>query len=79
MPRKFVVTLLLLSIVFLIYLYTKVFLSDAKKVETPNRYLCPVTEWLDCMPKIGPVSEKCEPAYIQWAKNNCPNFKGGAY
>jgi hypothetical protein len=43
-------------------------------------YVCPASEWVDCMP--GPNSEgikmECTSDFLTWAKANCPNFKGAA-
>lgn len=42
-------------------------------------YICPASEWVDCMP--GPdadVKFKCTPEALSWFKLNCPNFKGAA-
>ena len=42
-------------------------------------YICPETEWVDCMP--GPDMPKpwCEPEYLEWAMANCDGFQGAAY
>lgn len=42
-------------------------------------YLCPETDWVDCMPILGTAEPQCSPKYLQWAKDNCPNFQGAAY
>jgi hypothetical protein len=50
-------------------------------------YICPKTEYVDCMPKIGIPKEQvngsdvnyCSAEFLSWAKENCPNFKGAAY
>lgn len=45
-----------------------------------SAYVCPDTAWVDCMPIIeGPKKSQCEPTYLTWAKQNCPNFQGAAY
>lgn len=41
-------------------------------------YICPKTEWVDCMPGPGPAKPDCQKEYLSWATNNCPNFKGAA-
>jgi hypothetical protein len=42
-------------------------------------FSCPKGEWVDCMPTIGgPKKIMCSAAYLNWAKLNCPNFKGAA-
>ena len=45
----------------------------------PSTYACPSSSYVDCMPGPGPVKSQCATAYLQWAKTNCPNFKGAAY
>lgn len=41
---------------------------------------CPEGEYVDCMPPIdGGKREQCSSNYPEWAKANCPNFKGAAY
>jgi hypothetical protein len=39
---------------------------------------CPKTAYVDCMPGPGVTKPECETNYLQWAKENCPNFKGAA-
>jgi len=47
---------------------------------TPNgNYLCPKTEWIDCMPGPDRTKTECNAQYLEWSKKNCPNFKGAAY
>ncbi|HEX9007681.1 MAG TPA: hypothetical protein VF837_00270 [Patescibacteria group bacterium] len=46
---------------------------------TTVSYSCPVGEWVDCMPSPNSsVKPECQPAYLTWAKENCPGFKGAA-
>lgn len=46
---------------------------------TDNQYVCPKTEWVDCMPSPDAgVKLECTPDYLTWARANCPRFKGGA-
>jgi hypothetical protein len=46
-------------------------------------YQCPPGNYVDCMP--GPVEQinelkwECSAEYLQWAQENCPDFKGAAY
>lgn len=42
-------------------------------------YTCPETEYVDCMPGPGAVNPECDPEFLIWAQENCPNFKGAAY
>ncbi len=50
---------------------------------TDQSYSCPKSEFINCMPQIGvtppPANESCNPAYLDWAKANCPNFQGPVY
>ncbi len=46
---------------------------------TQIKYTCPASEYVDCMPGPGPAKENCSPEFLNWAQENCPNFKGGAY
>ena len=45
---------------------------------TPN-YTCPKNAWVDCMPSPDKVKTECQEDYLNWAKINCPKFKGVAY
>lgn len=50
------------------------------KTSPVELYECPQGSYVDCMP--GPDQLKkteCTPQYLQWAQENCPNFKGAAY
>lgn len=41
---------------------------------------CPVGGWLNCMPVISAERQPtCQKEFINWAKLNCPDFKGVAY
>lgn len=40
-----------------------------------NQFECPQSDYLNCMPGPERKSE-CNPVYLQWVKDNCPNFKG---
>lgn len=44
-----------------------------------DKYQCPKTEWIDCMPGPRKIKSECNSQYLKWAKENCPNFKGAAY
>ncbi len=48
-----------------------------KKVETG--FICPSSEYVNCMPGPGPKNKQCSSEYLQWAQENCSNFKGAAY
>ncbi|MEK7595610.1 MAG: hypothetical protein AAB443_03445 [Patescibacteria group bacterium] len=47
--------------------------------ENQLTYQCPLNGWIDCMPTIRASKTYCNPEYIDWAKSNCPDFKGVAY
>lgn len=42
-------------------------------------YECPKDDYVDCMPGPDKLKSECNPQYLQWAQENCPNFKGAAY
>lgn len=52
------------------------------KTTNSSSYSCPSTEWVNCMPSVGPNGyeepAQCKSEYLTWAKQNCPNFKGAA-
>lgn len=55
-------------------------LSTFKFLDSAEQsYVCPQSEWVDCMPGPGIRKAECEPEYLQWAQANCPDFKGVAY
>lgn len=41
-------------------------------------YSCPKTAWVDCLPGPGPTKPLCQKEFLNWAKANCPDFKGAA-
>lgn len=45
---------------------------------TNQKYTCPTSEWVNCMPGPGAPKPQCQPEFIKWATQNCPNFKGAA-
>lgn len=45
---------------------------------TSTKYVCPTGEWVDCMPGPGVQKPQCQPEFLKWATENCPNFKGAA-
>jgi hypothetical protein len=56
----------------------RVYMCD---VHSKLKYICPSSPWVDCMPKVGDTTDKtnCSSEYLNWAKLNCPTFKGAAY
>lgn len=47
--------------------------------KTVKEYECPKTEYIDCLPGNFMMKDGCSASYLQWAKKNCPGFKGAAY
>lgn len=50
------------------------------KEKMTTEFSCPINEYVDCMP--GPDKNRnieCGSEFLQWAQENCPNFKGAAY
>ena len=43
-----------------------------------SQFICPKTEWVDCMPGPGPTKAQCQKDFLNWAVANCPGFKGAA-
>lgn len=64
-------------------LATRLDFNRGDKASTPpplEPYACPKTEWVNCMPILTPEAQRsCTKEYLDWAKENCPNFQGGAY
>lgn len=52
---------------------------DHPSPTTPSGYSCPTTDYVDCMPNPGMKNPVCNPQFLLWARDNCPNFKGAAY
>jgi len=52
--------------------------GNIKPTIQKTAYICPKTQYVDCMPGPGPAKENCSSEYLQWAETNCPNFKGAA-
>lgn len=50
-----------------------------KEMEIFKDFQCPEKDYIDCMPKIDVQKSECNHQYIEWAKKNCPNFKGVVY
>ncbi|NTU74275.1 hypothetical protein HGB07_09140 [Candidatus Roizmanbacteria bacterium] len=48
------------------------------KPNVNNKYICPKQAWIDCMPGPDKPKANCEPAFLKWAKANCPGFEGVA-
>lgn len=47
--------------------------------ENNSSYACPENGWVNCMPILNEAGKKaCSPEAMNWYKNNCPNFQGGA-
>lgn len=50
-----------------------------KTEDSVSNYKCPNTDYVDCMPGTSNQKTECTSSFLQWAKNNCPSFKGVAY
>lgn len=74
--KEIYLSFILFSIAFVILLIT---LFPYRPSIGTSKYQCLDYEYLNCMP--GPTMPKieCQPKYIDWAKANCPNFKGVVY
>lgn len=83
LPMVMLATAFVILLLTLYPYYQKNNLSDSTSVSIPTidifRYSCPQTAWIDCMPGPGATKPQCQSAYLDWAKTNCPNFKGIAY
>lgn len=43
------------------------------------KYSCPKGNYIDCMPGPDKLKSNCNQEYLNWVKENCPNFKGVVY
>ena len=51
-----------------------------KVTQSESDYTCPETENIDCIPtEKFMMKRECTRGYLQWALENCPDFKGAAY
>ena len=47
--------------------------------ENATKFVCPNQEFVNCMPSPDrQMGAQCSKEFLQWAKENCPNFKGAA-
>lgn|GEM_PF-6978428 len=53
--------------------------NNQKKTKSPIGYQCPESGYVDCMPGPYELKWECTMEYLNWARENCPNFKGAAY
>jgi hypothetical protein len=67
----------LLALAFVILLMTLYPYYQIKQ-RVNSTYQCPQSEWVDCMPRPGIPNPQCQKSYLDWAQNNCSNFKGAA-
>jgi hypothetical protein len=50
--------------------------QPAVEVLKAQRYVCPSTRYIDCMPPLKESNRRwCDPEYLRWARNNCPGLK----
>jgi hypothetical protein len=68
---------ILLALAFVVLLLTLMPYHQQKQQKIAN-FRCPSSEWVDCMPGPDKVKPECDPTYLQWASQNCPNFRGAA-
>ena len=54
-------------------------LSTFSFVNQQTTFVCPENGWVDCMPGPGASKPQCATVFLNWAKQNCPGFKGAAY
>ena len=64
---------------FTIYGDNQYYIKLTTNKSASTKYVCPENEYVDCM--LGPdkIKLECSPQYLQWAKANCPNFRGATY
>ncbi len=53
-------------------------LKTFEPLSPASSFVCPTTEYVDCMPGPGAVKTQCSSEFISWASANCPDFKGAA-
>src|SRR5215207_9843229 len=46
--------------------------TQPNKDSTNSAFICPTSEWINCMPGPGPQNHQCKKDYLQWAQQNCP-------
>ncbi len=68
------VCLLVVGVVFFKY-----FRSSTPVSASDQKMSCPNTIRVDCSNTTGMRNPNCHPAYLQWAKTNCPKFEGASY
>lgn len=71
-------TIFVLSLIYIIFQNSINKISPVIIPPTTSKFACPTTEWVDCMPGLGVQKPHCQPEYLKWAQENCPNFKGAA-
>ncbi len=52
---------------------------DYDPAKCEESYTCPDSEWVDCMPGPSTPKLRCQKDYLDWMRDNCPNFQGAAY
>ncbi len=53
-------------------------LNTFEPLSPTSGFVCPTTDYVDCMPGPGAVKPQCSSEFISWASANCPNFQGAA-
>ena len=64
--------------VYLVWLSVRPVKNSSESSQT-FKYKCPTSEYVDCMPGPGASKPQCATVFLNWAKQNCPGFKGAAY
>ncbi len=75
--KGFAVPLIILGIVVFIVIIAGAFYLGKTITQKPAGYTCPEREVVSFMAIVGRATPKeCKKEFLDWAKVNCPNFKG---
>lgn len=58
---------------------TEKILSTFEFSDKNTSYVCPSSEWINCMPGPQAIPKECGRDYLSWAEENCEDFMGAAY
>lgn len=80
LKSKIFFTTVLVAVIFLSSVII-ILLSPTKATTPPlSSYNCPTSEWVNCMPPLtATTASECDPVYLKWAQDSCPEFRGAAY
>lgn len=81
--NAFLVRMAIVVIIFACFLV--LFVRDFDRHYPPKQ--CPPSDTVNCMPRIvkdndlvnPEIKVDCSQDFLQWAKKNCPGFKGAVY